>query len=88
MLVTLGWRPAQADEVLADHTRRDRRQLHPLPLGPGQEHLDRPQIGPLRVRVVVLGVEIFLPGEACRPPCPLDQPRQARLAAGRWHVHR
>ena len=30
-------------------------------------------IGFLRVRVVVLGIEEFIPGEACRPPCPLDQ---------------
>ena len=34
-------------------------------------------IRPLRVRVVVLGIEEFIPGEAGRPPCPLDQHRQS-----------
>ena len=73
MQVPLGGRAAQADEVLPDHARRDRRQLDPLPLGPGQEAFHRPHVGFLRVRVVVLGIEEFIPGEACRAPCPLDQ---------------
>ena len=68
MLVTLGGRAAQADEVLADHARRDAGQLHPLPLAPAQEPPHRPLIRPLRVRIVMLGVEEFLPGEAGRPP--------------------
>jgi hypothetical protein len=28
------------------------------------------------MRIVVLGMEEFIPGEACRTPCPLDQLRQ------------
>ncbi len=91
MQVPLGGRAAQADEVLADHARRDCRQLDPLPLRPGQEPLHRRHVGFLRVRVVVLGVEEFIPGEAARWPGPLDQRGQGRfdfrgkgsLAAGR-----
>src|SRR3954465_7417405 len=82
MLVTLRWRSAQPDEVLADHARRDTGQLDPLPLAPAQEPPHRPQVRLLRVRVVVLGVEIFLPGEAGRTARPHDQYRQARPPPG------
>ena len=57
----------------------------PCPFDPGQEPPHRRLIRLLRVRIVMLGIEEFIPGEACRPPCPLDQLRQDRLAAGRWN---
>jgi hypothetical protein len=43
---------------------------------PGQKPPHGGLIRPLRVRIMVLGKEEFLPGEACRPPCPLDLHRQ------------
>ena len=79
MQVSLGRRAARADEVLPDHARRDARQLDPQPLAPAEEPLDRRHVGFLRVRVVVLGIEEFIPGEAGHPPCPFDQRRQLCL---------
>src|SRR5262249_30940861 len=76
------------DEVLADHARRDRRQLHTVPLAPAQEPPHRPLIRPLRVRIVMLGIEEFLPGEAGCPPGLLDQRRQLRAAARSRHADR
>ena len=56
----------------------------PFPLAPAQEPPHRRLIGPLRVRIVVLGEEELLPGEAGRRPCPLDQLRQDAFAVARW----
>ena len=84
--VSLGGEPPRPDEVLPDHARRDRRQLHPLPLAPAQEPLHRRHVRFLRVRVVVLGIEELIPREACRPPCPLDQLRQRSPC--RWPLAR
>ena len=50
--------------------------------GPGQEPPHRRLIRFLRVRIVMLGIEEFIPGEAGRPPCPLDQLRQGRMIRG------
>ena len=75
--IPLGGRATQADEVLTDHAGRDRRQLNPLTLAPGQEAFGRRHVRLLRVRVVMLGIEEFVPGEAGGPPCPHDQRRQS-----------
>ena len=45
-------------------------QLDPLPLAQPRNRRTARMIGFLRVRVVMLGIEEFIPGEAGRPPCP------------------
>ena len=81
MLIPLGGGATQADEVLADHPRRDRRKLHALPLAPCQESPHSPLISGVGVRIVMFRVEEFVPGEACSPACPLDQHRQIQADA-------
>ena len=56
----------------------------PSPLAPGQEPPHRRLIRFLRVRIVMLGKEELIPGEAGRTSCPLDQLRQDHHAAGRY----
>ena len=67
MQVSLGGRAAEADEILADGPRRNARQLDTFTLDPSHESLNRRHGCFLRMRIVVLGMEEFIPGDAGRP---------------------
>jgi hypothetical protein len=54
-------------------SRRDARKVDPFVHVPGHKPLERRDRGFLWVRIVVLGMEEFIQGEACPLPLLLDQ---------------
>jgi hypothetical protein len=75
----------QAHDMAGIDGRQQRAGVLNSPLDPGHEPIHRPQVGFLHVPVMVFGIEIFIPGEACRTACPLDQGGQHRTGGDNWH---